>query len=450
MKVNFREKLNELASSLKKPLYIVGGYNRNYLIDKSSSPDIDLSAPIMAEEFLRALETVGLQPLQTYKRTGTVVFAIQNQKYEFTSFRKEVYEEGGFHTPKSVEFTTDIELDAKRRDFKANAVYFDLTKDIFVDPLGGIEDIKNKVLDTVDTPEKVFCHDGLRLMRLARFSGELNFTPTSEVMEGAKKYAYNIKDITPERIYDELIKILYSDKKYPFSNKLGHYVGLKILDEIRVLDYILPELTLGRNMVQRADFHDYDVLEHTLKTVAYASEDVRLSALFHDIGKPYCKINYGRYHAHALEGEKIAKEVLERLKAPKKVINEVCFLTLNHMKDINGNMKKSGIRKLLLENIEYAEKLINLMQADFSGCKDDLSEAPSFRKWKEIYRELCSDGTPLNEKELKITSKELMEMGYSGKELGSIKKEMLRLAVENPSFNESEKLKKFALSNLKR
>jgi len=308
-----------------------------------------------------------------------------------------------------------------------------------------ISDIKNKILDTVDLPEKVFSHDGLRLMRLARFSGELNFTPTKEVIDGAKKYAENIKDISVERIYDELIRILFSDKKYPFSDKLGHYNGLKILDKTRVIDFILPELALGRGMVQRSDFHAYDVLEHTLKTVAYADNEVRLSALFHDIGKPYSMLKNGRYHTHAIEGERIARDILNRLKAPKRVIEEVCYLTLNHMKDINGNMKKTGIRRLMAKNIEYAPKLIKLMQADFSGCKDNLSASPTVKKWQDIYFELLTDGTPLKEKDLKITSANLIKLGFLGKELGKIKKELMELCIDNPKLNNENKLRELAL-----
>lgn len=448
MEVKFGDNLKSLSLILGKPIYVVGGYVRNHLIDKSISSDIDLAGAISAEELCSVLASCGFTPVQVYKRTGTVVFCKDDQKYEFTTFRKESYNKGGEHTPTSTEFTLDINEDARRRDFKCNAIYYDVIKNEIVDPLGGVEDIKNKVLDTVVLPDQVFCHDGLRLMRLARFSGELNFTPTKEVLISAKKHAKNIKDISAERVYDELIKILHADKKYHFSDKKGHYAGLKILDETRVLDYIIPELTLGRNMEQRADFHDHDVLEHTLRSVLYASEDIRLSALFHDVGKPYCKQKFGVYHSHADYGEGLAREILSRLKAPNKVIKEVCFLTKNHMKDINGNMKEANVRKLLCLNFNYAEKLIKLMQADYSGCKDDLSVAPAVAKWKKILEYIVEKNIPKSERELKLKSTDLIELGIKGEELGRIRKDLLMKCIENPDFNDREKILKYAKDNL--
>ena len=298
--------LISLAKEFDKPLYLVGGAVRNYLIDHSLSSDLDICAAIPMEQFVEGAKNCGFIISATYKRTGTVLFVDKNNHYEYTTFRKERYV-GGVHTPEYTEFTEDITEDAKRRDFKCNAIYYDIKNQQIIDVLGGVEDIKNKRLDTVQEPDKVFCSDGLRLMRLARFTGELNFKPTDSVIEGARKYSDNILDISPERIYAELKLILGSDSKYPFSDPMGHYNALKVLDETRVLDKIIPELTAGRGMAQRADFHKFDVLEHSLKSVLYSKKEIRLGALLHDIGKPFCFLKNGRYHGHADEGEKIAK-----------------------------------------------------------------------------------------------------------------------------------------------
>ena len=307
--------LRALAARLDKNLYLVGGIVRNFLIDGKLSGDLDLASANTAEELSRALGKE-FSVAAVYPRTGTIMFKdAEGRHYEHTTFRGEEYEAGGAHTPARTFFTDDIVADALRRDFKCNAVYYDLKNGAFADPLGGMEDIKNKKLDTVAAPQKVFSSDGLRLLRLCRFAGELGFCPTKEVKEGARKYARNIDDIAAERIFAELSAMLVSDTKYSFSDQKGHYVSLKLCHEIGVFERILPELAAGDKMKQRSDFHDHDVLEHSFRTVLYAVPSIRFAALLHDVGKPYAMNRYGAYKTHADDGERIAREVLLRLKA---------------------------------------------------------------------------------------------------------------------------------------
>ena len=234
------ENLKKLAALCPKPLYAVGGYVRNFLIDGTVSSDLDIAAALSTEEIKRAAKDCGFNVVAEYKRTGTAVISDGERKYEYTRFRTDVYAVGGGHTPTGTAFTEDIALDAVRRDFKCNAVYYDIKNDEIIDVLGGVSDIKNKILDTVIEPERVFKSDGLRLLRLARFAAELNFTPTEKVLTGAKIYADNIRDIVPKRIYEEIKKILLSDEKYAFSDKQGPYTGFKIMEETGVMDILFP------------------------------------------------------------------------------------------------------------------------------------------------------------------------------------------------------------------
>lgn len=444
MFLNFDQKITTLAKSLPRPLYAVGGYVRNYLIDRSYSDDIDLSAPITVESLLPYLNELGMEIVAEYKRTGTVVFKSEGRKYEFTCFRKDSYDLGGAHTPERTEFTSDITEDARRRDFKCNAVYYDIARGELVDPLGGIDDINNKVLDTVVSPKQVFGHDGLRLMRLARFSGELGFTPIDAVIDGATMHAKNIKDVSAERIYDELKKILISDAKYPFSDKKGHYTGLKILDRTGVLDYIIPELALGRGMEQRKDFHDYDVLEHSLRATLYSDRSVRLAVLLHDVAKPYCKINYGRYRMHATEGASMSETVLKRLKADNKTIKKVKFLVGAHMFDLDGSEPICAVRKFIVKNYDHIEELMLVKQADHCGYKDDLAPCKVVEKWKIVLDQMRRDGTPFRIKDLKITARELTEIGVKTNELGSTLERLWLETVAQPTLNNNERLKDLA------
>ena len=440
MKFILDEKIYSLAERLSASLYVVGGYTRNFLIDGSYSSDIDLASSCSVEEVVSKAEEFGYNILATYKRTGTVVFGKGKFRYEYTRMRTENYAKGGEHNPSEVFFTNDVVLDAKRRDFKCNAVYYDLSEEKFVDPLGGINDIKNKILDTVVGAEKVFSNDGLRLLRLARFSAELSFKPTSKVLLAMQKYASNIDDISVERIYDELKKIFSSDEKYSFSDKNGHYTALKILADTGVLFRIIPELSSAKGMFQRKDYHNYDVLEHTLRCVMYAPKEIRLSALLHDVGKPYCMEKYGKFHSHDTEGVKIAEKILKRLKVDSKTTKETLFLIGVHMLDMKKDVREIKLKRFIVKNYEYIYKLLALKQADYSACKDDLSVCPTVARWTTLIEKMKADGTPFSLKDLKITANDLMELGYKGESIGKELKKLLDITIEKPSLNNRERL----------
>lgn len=175
------EKLLRLARSCPRPLYVVGGSVRDFLAGLTrETSDWDICSPMSTEELVSAAEACGLCAEAVYKNTGTVKLKGDGIDYEYTCFRSDKYVRGT-HVPAEIFFTEDISLDAKRRDFTANAVYYDIAADKFLDPLGGRADIEQKRLKTVDDAGKVFGEDGLRLMRLARQAGQLGFTPTGGV-----------------------------------------------------------------------------------------------------------------------------------------------------------------------------------------------------------------------------------------------------------------------------
>lgn len=448
MKTLFNPNLIALAEAFANPIYAVGGVVRNFLIDKSLSFDVDLAGDISVDEVsLRAVE-FGFKIVCEYKKTGTLVFTDGERRYEFTSFRTEKYH-GGEHCPYEVTRTSSMKEDALRRDFKCNAIYYDLKNGCFCDLLNGIKDVENKVLDTVASPGEVFSHDGLRLMRLARFSAELNFTPTKAVLEGARENAKNIREICPERIFAELKLMLCADKKYPFSNPDGHYEALKILDKTRVLDEVFPELAMGRGMPQRADYHKYDVLEHTLKAVKYADEPVRLSALLHDVGKPYCMNTFGEFYYHDKEGVKIAEKILKRLKADTKTTNEVRFLVGYHMLDMDCKMREAKVRRFIVKNFDRLHKLFVLKQADFMASMESKDTAPTIIKWKKIIAKMQEQKVPFTLKDINLTALDLQNLGYKGKEIGQTLEKLWENLIQNPEDNVREKLLKMVQKNKK-
>ena len=436
--------LFSLAQNAPKPLYVVGGSVRDYLAQLSSSAarDWDICAPMPPETLAELANELGFTVKAVYKNTGTVKLQDrENREYEYTSFRSDKYVRG-VHAPSEIYFTDDIELDARRRDFTCNAVYYDVKNATFIDPLNGISAIREKRLTTVAISEKVFGEDGLRLMRLARQAAQLGFTPDEECLRGAQKNAALIQDITPERIYAELCAILRADEKYGVQE--GHYHGLALLEKTGVLAYILPELALGKHMAQRADFHDHDVLEHSFRAALYAPARVRLAALLHDVGKPYCTLRDGNSHDHPIEGKTLTTRILQRLKAPKKTIEQVGALVEWHMYDFNCQTSENKLRRFFVRNYAILEDLLALKQADFSACKDDLSTAPTCARWQALLQKMKAQNVPFSLKELAVNGNDLLALGVTPSHISGVLHALLLHTAVLPQDNEKKRLCKLA------
>ncbi len=435
MLLQIPEKLRRLAEKADFPLYVAGGAVRDALCGFAYD-DFDLAAPAPAEAVAALAGACGMQVNGAYKNTGTVNLTDGEYKYEFTSFRTDVYR-GGEHAPSQVTFTDDILADAKRRDFKCNALYYDIRKEEIVDPLGGREDIENKTVNTTRDADEVFAEDGLRLMRLARQCAENGFTPSLECVFGAKFNAARIQKIAPERIFTELRLLLHADQKHGI--RYGHYDGLELLKGTDVLGYILPELAAGDGMAQRKDFHAHDVLEHSLRAAKYADARVRLSALLHDVGKPYCFLQTGQYHGHDAEGMRIGREILERLKAPKKMTETVVRLIGAHMYDLDGRAKENKIRAFIVKNYDIYDLLLLVKQADFSACKDDLRPCPTIEKWETIRKTMQREGAPFCLKDLKIGGNDLKGL-FPPEKIGQALDALLWTCVYDGARNDRTKL----------
>ena len=435
MKNSVPKCLKKLAAKLDTPLYIVGGAVRNYLAGLYLS-DIDICAAKTPEELCKAATDVGFLVRAVYPATYTVNIQHGDYSFEFSSLRTERYERG--HMPSKVALTDDLSKDALRRDFKCNAVYYDVGADKLIDTVGGIDDINNKVLSAVTDPMTVFKDDGLRIMRLARFSGELDFTPEQDTVLAAQKFAENLKDIKPERIFTELKAILLADK--PNGIKNGHYTALKTLEKCGALRVILPELADGENIMQRQDFHKYDVLEHSLRAAKYAEGSVRLAALLHDVGKPYCYNLKGNFYGHDKIGAEIAANILKRLKAPKLLMQTIRRMILLHMYDFDLSVKTAKIKRFIVKNYDIYRSLLKLRQADYSASYDDLSEAPGIIKWEKIRTEMINSNVPLTLSDLKIDGRDATAAGFSGRQIKEVLDEIFWLCVEDPDKNERDSL----------
>lgn len=438
------ENLTALAALFPVPLYVVGGAVRDYLAGFKIS-DYDLSSELKADEVCSLLKDSVFSVSLTSKKLGTLKIYSGFEYYEYTAFRKDSYPNDGSHTPSSVQFTGDINEDAFRRDFTVNAVYYDIKSGEFADPAGGIEDIENKIIKTVRKPADVFKEDALRILRMARLAAQTGFEIENHTFETAKALSYTVKTLAKERIRDEFEKIIRADTINGISG--AHVRGIRLLDSLGVLDIILPGITEGKGIEQRADFHKYDVFEHIMRTFEAAEPEVRLAALFHDIAKPKMEREYGRMSGHDKTGAEIAKRIMRDLRYPNSETERVARLVEKHMYDLNGQTGEKKLRLFILENHTIIEDLIKLKNADYIGSGISSGKSASGERMKNLYRVMKEEGTAFTVKELKVRGNDLDALPIPPEKRGEALQALLKDAAVNPSLKSREAqldyLKKF-------
>lgn len=424
--------LKKIASSSDCPIYIVGGYIRNSLLSLPKS-DIDICGSLLPHEL-----NIDATVIPVNKRLGTALITDGVECYEYTPLRKESYGEGGKHTPSEVTFGVSILEDARRRDFTAGSVYYDIKNDEFIDPYSGIEDIRSKVLRSED-PYFTLSDDGLRLMRLARIAAETGFDIDDRTFEAAIKCRDRLKDISPERKRQELDKILVADTKYGVKD--AHYRGVELLKQLQLWEFIIPEVADMDGVEQNPKYHKYDCLEHSLMAVRYAPPSVRLAALLHDIGKPVCQKKDGNTYAHAEVGTKMVKKVLgqDGLKYSNDVTNTVSELVRLHMYDMSGLTKLNKLKIFIAENFEYIPDLVELILAD--GKATGKHEITLPHRFTTVYEMLIEQNAPIKITDLAIDGSVVAQAGFRGKQISQELYALWRECVIDPSLNTSDILK---------
>ncbi len=434
-----KKKLTELARLFpeNRPLYAVGGYVRDGLLGIESH-DVDVCSELTVKELKTVLLNSDFEVLDKNLRVGTVIIKSRGFTAEYTTFRTDSYPDGsGTHTPDGVTFTTDMRLDALRRDFGCNAIYLNPLTDEIVDVLGRVKDVENKIVATVDDPEKVFSADGHRILRLVRFACELGFEIEEKTFEVAKKYAPYVKDIATERILSELDKILVADTAHPeFNLKDAHVRGVELLDELGLVDMLLPELAALKGLAQPVKYHLYDAYRHSIECYRVSPPSIRWACLLHDVGKRPCMDAYGNMHAHAVVGASLAENRLNALKMPKAKVKRIKDLIFNHMVDINGDMKEGKMAWFVAENFAIASDLADLKDCDSIGAKG----APLERnRVRETYRRIIDEKLPVAIKDLPVNGNDLVSLGFEDKARGIALYDLWRATVMNPTLLDRDK-----------
>jgi poly(A) polymerase len=328
------DELGRLFARHGHELALVGGPVRDVFLGRTPG-DLDLTTDAPPEEVLRIVRdwadkvwTVGID-------FGTVGLRKNGTIFEITTYRSEEY------APRSrkpgVRYGTSLEEDLRRRDFTINAMAARLPGHELVDPFGGLDALREKVLRTPGSPDESFSDDPLRILRAARFAAQLGFAVGDDVQEAMGRQASRLDIVSAERITDELTKLMLT----PDPAR-----GIDLLVDTGVADTVLPEIPKLR-LTADEHFRHKDVYQHSLTVLrqAIGLEEryglrgdlvLRLAALLHDIGKPKTRSRLpdGRvaFHHHEVVGAKMARKRLTALRFPKDVVADVSKLVELHLR----------------------------------------------------------------------------------------------------------------------
>ena len=364
----------EIAGALgeKKEIevYVVGGFVRDLLMG-SPINDIDLMTVGEGIPFAEMLASeLGRKKIVPFKKFGTALIPGNEIQIEVATARKENYE-GNSRKPSEIIYT-DLEGDLLRRDFTINAMAMNITPLLFgelTDPYGGISDIKKKVIKTPFDPDETFSEDPLRMMRAAYFASKLGFKLDESCLRSIKRQISRIGIVSTERIRDEFIKILTTDKPS---------IGLVILQKTGLMKTVFPEINVMYGMDQTPEWHHKDIFAHTLQVVDNSAKlsdkmKIRFAALVHDIAKPITrrvdKEKGYTFHGHDAIGGKMIDTVAKRMKLSNDLKDYLKKLTLLHLRPIalvKNIVTDSAVRRLMVAAGEDLEDLMILCRADIT------------------------------------------------------------------------------------
>lgn len=398
-------RIGEIADSMGREVYVVGGYVRDIFLQRPVN-DIDFvtvgSGISLAKEVSEALGRG--DHLTVYANYGTAQIKYRNLELEFVGARRESY-----HRESRNPIVEDgtLEDDQNRRDFTINAMAICLNADRYgelVDPFGGIADLHKGIIRTPLDPDITFSDDPLRMMRAIRFATQLNFEIYPETFEAIRRNRERISIITRERINDELGKIMRSARPS---------IGFRLLDECGLLQLIFPVLCELKGVEIMEGKGHKDNFNHTLQVVdnvaAHSDNEwLRWAALLHDIGKPQTK-RYDEklgwtFHNHNFVGEKMISRIFRKMKMPMnekmKYVEKLVGLHMRPQSVGEDGVSDSGVRRMITDAGEDLDDLMILAEADITSKNpakvrrqlegfarlrkrmSELSDADALRNWK--------------------------------------------------------------------
>lgn len=400
--------ISEAGALIGQPVYVVGGYVRDYYLDRiDKEAEIDIDFVTVGEGIKLAKKVAKIlkaDNLSVFKQFGTAQVIFKGLDLEFVGARKESYQRD---SRKPIVENGSLEDDQLRRDFTINALSWSLNKDSFgelIDPFGGIQDLKKRLIRTPVDPLQTFDDDPLRMMRAVRFATQLNFEIEEQTYRGIEEMAPRLKIISKERILDELNKIVMADKPS---------TGFALLFKTGLLHQFFPEMVKLHGVEEVHGVRHKDNFWHTLKVldnVAEMSDNLwlRWAAIMHDIAKPatqkFVPGTGWTFHGHDAIGANWVEGIFRRLGLPlderMRYVRKLVRLHLRPIALASDEVTDSAIRRLIYDAGDDIDDLMTLCRADITSKNDrrvkkynknfdyvekkieEVEEKDRIRKWK--------------------------------------------------------------------
>ncbi len=377
--------------------YLAGGCVRDMLLGKTPQ-DYDISTNAKPDEIAKIFP----KTIPVGAQFGVLLVMIESEAFEVASFRHDgPYLDG--RRPTHVRYGS-LQEDILRRDFTINGMVYDPITGQIIDLVGGREDLERKLVRAIGNPRSRFEEDRLRMVRAVRFAASLDFTIESETFDAIRELAPTVKQISWERIGEEITRILTEG---------GAKRGFELLDWTGLLKILLPEIEAMKGVEQSPDYHpEGDVFTHTMLTLSHLdspTETLAYGCLLHDVAKPVCiRRDEHRltFYGHTEKGAEMAEELLKRLKRSRATWERVAYLVRNHLRHVQApQMRLSTLKRFLGE--DGIDELLELTRIDALSANGDLQH----------YRFCKQKLTELEEEEIHpeplLRGRDLIAMGFS-------------------------------------
>lgn len=405
-------RLADIFQNYNHKLYIVGGYIRDSLlsIESNINDDIDLCSDATPSEIRKML-------FDSEFKVGTLndfvgVLEIKGKRrYEHATFREESYDNDS-HNPTKVNFIKDLEKDCIRRDFKINAIYYDIIGGEIIDPLGGLNNLKERKVETVRDAKYVFDKDPERILRLIRFSCSLGFDIPEKEIKYAKKNSNKICCISKYRLKTEFEKLLNCDQIYPelpYTSD-AHFRAMILIGEFGIWKYILPAVEEIKNSNIK-DKKGELIYDHTLNCLKQASPDIRMAILLHDAAKLRTMISRNNFFGAKEYVEVIVNKNLglEGLGYNKDYVKRISKIILGY--DFNNYCfaNKNSIKQFIFKNKECIENIIEIKNTIKNENREKFKINKSAEKLRNVYKEMIKNEAPFQLSQLNIRGNDIIE-----------------------------------------